>query len=88
MEIIIDPDVKAVAEFMQARIEARKLVGVAEGLRAVAPLLWGRYQQEPITAMALEPEDILTCGSRPTASELPPARKCAGDGSEAVAVGP
>ncbi len=32
MEIAIDPDVKAVAEFMQEQIEARKLVGVAESL--------------------------------------------------------
>ncbi len=39
MEIAIDPDVKAVAEFMQEKIETRKLIGVAEGLRAIAPYI-------------------------------------------------
>jgi hypothetical protein len=32
MELVIDPDVKAVAEFMQANLTAAKLVSVAKGL--------------------------------------------------------
>jgi len=68
MEIIIDPDVKAVAEFMQAKIEARRLCGVAESLRAIAPLLWGRYGQDQIVGLALEAEPI-TCALRSTSTE-------------------
>jgi hypothetical protein len=49
--MIVDDDVKAVAEFMQGRIAASRLVAVADGLAAMAPLLWGRFQPEAIQAI-------------------------------------
>ena len=41
MELKMDADVKAAAEFLQANFAASKLVAISESLRAVAPLLWG-----------------------------------------------
>jgi hypothetical protein len=53
MEIEIDPDTKAVAEFMQSSIAASRLVGVAEGIARLAPLLWGRYAPEKVETLSL-----------------------------------
>lgn len=47
MELVLDPDVKMVAEFMQSRIAASKLVGTADGIAQLARLLWSGYPQEP-----------------------------------------
>jgi hypothetical protein len=85
MEIVIDPDVKAVAEFMQSRIEARKLVGVAESLRAIAPILWGHYDSDRVIGIELRCNPI-TYVPLPTASELHLAQPCVGgDFAEASA---
>jgi hypothetical protein len=46
MELIIDPDVKAVAEFMQREIPARRLEKAARGIAALAPLLWQHHSVE------------------------------------------
>jgi hypothetical protein len=54
MEIVLDPDVQAVAEFMQQRMQASRLVAVANGLAGIAPLLWGRYQREEIHILQLQ----------------------------------
>lgn len=51
--VVMDSDVQAVAEFMQERIAASRLVAVADGLGAVAPLLWGQYQPEAVQALRL-----------------------------------
>jgi hypothetical protein len=53
MELEIDPDVKAAAEFMQANFAATKLIPVAEALSALAPILWGRYGREVVTPLSL-----------------------------------
>ena len=53
MDIVLDADIKAVAEFMQGNIPASKLLGVAEHLPALAKLLWGDCHQEPYTPMSL-----------------------------------
>jgi hypothetical protein len=53
MELLIDPDVKAVAEFMQFRLPAVRLVSVARAVSAVAPLLWGHYESEELQALQL-----------------------------------
>jgi hypothetical protein len=89
MEVMIDPDVKAVAEFMQSNIEARKLVGVAESLRAIGPILWGQYDRHPVQAMELRSVPI-TCESQQVSTESAPKRLHAGGNSEeaAVALGP
>jgi len=89
MEAVIDPDVKAVAEFMQSNIEARKLVGVAESLRAIAPILWGRYNQTPVAGIELLAESVSPglCESRSVANELAPVCLHVDDDSAVVAVG-
>ena len=67
---MIDPDVKAIAEFMQSQIEARKLLGVAESLRAIAPILWGHYDRTTFPAIELVAAPISEShGSRSIASE-------------------
>jgi hypothetical protein len=53
MLLKIDPDVKAVAEFMQSTLAAARLAPVASGLNALAPLLWGRYAPESIEVLSL-----------------------------------
>lgn len=40
MSLVLDPDVQRIAEFMQREIAADRIIAVANGLAAVAPLLW------------------------------------------------
>ena len=54
----IDPDVKAVAEFMQRNVAAAKLVGVAASVSALAPILWSRYEKEEVDALLLREPPI------------------------------
>lgn len=56
--VVVDTDVQAVVEFMQTRIAASRLVAVADGLAAMAPLLWGHFQPEAVQAIRLEHEPI------------------------------
>ncbi len=53
MELSLDEHVKSVLEFMQEKVPAGKLVGVAERLPEMARLLWDRYPQESLAAMSL-----------------------------------
>lgn len=46
MRLELDPDVQAVAEFMQASMPASKLVAVAQAMGALAPVLWGKFEPE------------------------------------------
>lgn len=57
MQLAIDQDVKEVLEFMQQRFAAGKLCPVAAGVARIAPLLWDRYQAEPIDTLSLMAED-------------------------------
>lgn len=54
MELKLDSDVQAVAEYMQRIIPAGKLISVAEQLPKLAELLWSRYEQEPCIALTLQ----------------------------------
>ncbi len=67
MSVVVDADVRAVAEFMQGKVAASRLVAVADGLAAIAPLLWGRYQTENIEVLRLD-APISAAGQTPTAS--------------------
>jgi len=78
MELVIDDDVRAVAEFMQSRIPAARLVGVAAGVHAFAPLLWGRYAAEQVIPAGLSPSDPQPPLS---AIEFDPELRCVGGGS-------
>src|SRR5258708_26610209 len=86
--IVVDADVQAVAEFMQARIAASRLVAVADGLAAMAPLLWGRDKAESIQMLRLEPPQITVCAERTplSATASVPVLVRADDGSAAVGV--
>jgi hypothetical protein len=53
MELLIDEDVRLVAEFMQSSLPASKLVSVAEGIRHLAPLLWGQHEKENVSILLL-----------------------------------
>jgi hypothetical protein len=69
--VVIDSDIQAVVEFMQTRIAASRLVAVAGGLAAMAPLLWGHYKTEAVQAVRLEPHAITAGAARtpPSANE-------------------
>jgi hypothetical protein len=54
MNLEIDPDVKAVAEFMQGNLPASRLVSVASAVAALAPILWGQHQSESICSLSLQ----------------------------------
>lgn len=67
--MVVDEDVRAVAEFMQGRIAASRLVAVADGLAGIAPLLWGKFQPEAVQAIRLEGQPITaSAAGRPAAS--------------------
>lgn len=53
MNLVIDNDVKVVLEFMQANLSANRLVSVAAGVNALAPVLWRQYETEDITILSL-----------------------------------
>jgi hypothetical protein len=65
----IDPDLHAVAEWMQANIPASRLVAVAGGLAAIAPMLWARFQSENIQAIQLVGKPIVEPHTPVAASE-------------------
>jgi hypothetical protein len=71
MELVVDPDVKAVAEFMQKNIPAARLASVADGLAGIAPSLWGQFKQENIQTLQLQSEPMMHCDSQtlPASSE-------------------
>jgi hypothetical protein len=53
MNLQLDKDVRAVAEFMESNIAAVRLVSVANCVSAVASALWGHHKSEPVTALKL-----------------------------------
>jgi hypothetical protein len=61
-DLEMDVDVKLVMEFMQENMSASKLVGVAQALATMAPIMWGWYEREKVCALALR-HPALTRGS-------------------------
>jgi hypothetical protein len=61
MELVIDPDVKAVAEFMQERFRASRLRSIADGVAALGPLLWSEYEVESLRTLRLIAPAISAC---------------------------
>lgn len=72
MRLEIDPDVQAVTEFMQRNVPAARLVSVAEAAAKLAPILWGEYEKEGVSALLLRELPILPCAAQtqPVSSEL------------------
>lgn len=64
MELRMDADLQSVAEFMQSNLPAAKLLHVAKSLAEVAPLLWGDYAAEPVSALTLRRSPIEACDPR------------------------
>ncbi len=58
MILEMDEHLKSVAEFMQSNIPAEKLVGVADAISALAPSIWGHYDQDGIVAIRLLSDTI------------------------------
>jgi hypothetical protein len=80
MELRIDGDLQAVAEFMQRNIPASKLMSVADELPKMGRLLWAHYPQEPSVGLRLS-ERPLTNGLQQDASVSDPALPCVDGGS-------
>ena len=81
MRLDIDQDVQMVAEFMQERIPAARLAGVAAGINAIASLLWGYFAPETVRVLTLSDLSLQT-QSVARGSDLAPP--CA-DGDSAAA---
>ena len=84
MDLVMDHHVQRACELLQCEIPAAKLIAVAESIAALAPVLWGHYQAEPVRALCLN------WPSPTSADDLPkqqganvsfPEPACAGDGS-------
>ena len=56
MTVEIDADVRKAVEFLQSSFPAARLVGIAKGVGAVGPLLWGHYRAEDVVPVRLVPE--------------------------------
>jgi hypothetical protein len=61
MNLELDSDVRAVAEFMTQNVRAERLVSVAFGLRELAPLLWGHFDSEQVKTLRLSVPPIVAC---------------------------
>jgi hypothetical protein len=78
MTIEMDRDLLSVLAFMQGRVPAPKLLGTAEAVSKLAPLVWGQHEQEAIRAIELVADPI--CGSPRVAIESSLEQLCVGDG--------
>lgn len=58
MDVIIDPDVKSVLQFMQSNVPASKLLAVADGVADLARLLWEHYKQDEIELLRIKAAPI------------------------------
>lgn len=88
-QLVLDEDVKAVLEFMQAKIATCKLVQVAEVIPQMASVLWRHYTQEPFLPVALIGRQLNRLDGIPqAATESAPDRVDVGDGSATVMCGP
>lgn len=86
MDLNIDPDVKSVAEFMQSNFAAARLIGIADGVARLAPILWGQYRAEEVSALWLQSSPISSYDphTQLNASGSSPAEHCVGDGFAAA----
>jgi len=89
LDLVVDRDVKAVLEFMQANIPTARLIGVVESLPKIGRLLWDQYEQEPVEAirMKLPSASEVVDQSRSVATESFPGKDYAhGDSVVAASV--
>jgi len=85
MQLEIDTDIRAIAEFMQRNVPATRLVGVAAGVNALAPLLWGQHKPDFVQPIRLSRGDLHI---QPSTSGCSLEPESVGDGSAAAMDGP
>jgi hypothetical protein len=61
MQVEMDPDLQAVASFMQERFASDRLAPIADELFRLAPLLWGHFDRSEVRPLALVPPPISGC---------------------------
>lgn len=66
MQLQMDPDVLAVAVFMQERLTADRLVPVSQAIAEIAPALWGRFERSEVRTLSL-------VAAQPSTSSTPAA---------------
>lgn len=68
MDLVMDPDVQLIAEFMQCNIQADKLRGVSSKLGRLSELLWGHLPVADVRTLVLanQPVNVL---QQPSANE-------------------
>jgi hypothetical protein len=65
MMLEMDPDLQAVAEFMQTNLPATKLASVATAIGWLAPVLWGHFEAEELRPLVLgNPQSISSATSQ------------------------
>lgn len=84
LEWKIDSDLKSVVEFMSRNVQASKLLSVAASLHVLAPLIWGRYVQEPMEPITTSC-GLISCETPLNANESGLIDSCVG-GNSAVGV--
>ena len=57
--VFIDEDIEKVLIYMQENIATERLIGVAESVLSLAQLLWKKYPQKPLDALASEAPEIV-----------------------------
>lgn len=68
MTIKIDPQVRAVVGFMQANFEASRLLSIAKGVAALAPVIWGHHPFEEVAPPRLFEQPPTSGGDQQTQS--------------------
>ena len=75
----IEADISSVMSHMHKNIPAAKLVEVAAGIAALAPLVWGHHVTEPVSVIKISGDDLRI---QPASNVSDPAMGCVVDGSE------
>jgi hypothetical protein len=58
MQVVMDEDVKKVAEFMQGNIPQDRLTAVANGVAELSESLWGHFPTETVASLRLKADPI------------------------------
>ncbi len=56
-EIVVDTDLQAVLSFIQANVQPSRLVSIAAHVNTLAPLMWGKFRQDPVWGIRLRPKN-------------------------------
>jgi hypothetical protein len=59
MTMIVDRAVEDVLAFMQAHVEADRLIAVSEAVAGIASLIWGKYPRRNVDALSFNNGQII-----------------------------